>query len=328
MKSTTRIYISIRLVLIILLPILGIGCIMKGLRMEGKARRAVPLEQLTENMCAGKPYVSGYITSYVVNDRNEGISYHASKGRNPGGYAIYTVPVADGKYICIGVDVEDQDKLAALEKLSRGVSAHPETEGVYFEGEVIDAIIGYRGWYKEVAIFQGENWHNLIGTYQVRQLRFAVWKEWVIGGAILLVLAFLLYKSLGGKSGVVAYIPQEKPPKVKKMIYDYDSEIQAEKLRLQALEKRLLGLKKSSMRRVPVVLIGLAIMLFDHWMEDKLAGFLLLLAAAPGIVRYWRESSGSLAQKSMGLQGKENLYSQIENSKRRIAKLNEEADAE
>ena len=337
MKYTTRIYFSKRLILIILLPILAVGCFIKGICMEEKARKAVPLEQLTEEMCAGKPYVKGYITSYVVNNENEAVSYYMTRNHDRTRYAVYTVPIVGGKYILIGIG--DQDKLDALGKFPRGVAEHPETEGVYFEGEVCGGVIGYREWYKKVDIFQGENMQKLIPNYQVREMRFSVWKEWCYVGAILIGIAIVLYGSLGGKSGIVDYIPMDSKPvektaKAQRKIYDYDREIQAEQMCLQTLENRLLKLKKSSILRLPILLIGLAIITFELFLREysdgteSLANFrfgcLLVLVATPGIVRYWKESGGRLAQKYMRLRGQESLYSQIESSKRRIAELQQE----
>ena len=181
MKYTMRIYFSKRLVLIILLPILAVGCFIKGIRMEEKARKAVQLEQLTEEMCAGKPYVKGYITSYVVNNENEAVSCYTTESHDPTRYAVYTVPIAGGKYITIAIG--NQDKLDALGKFPRGVAEHPETEGVYFEGEVHSSVIGNRGWYKKVDIFQGENMQKLIGNYEVQEIKFSAWKRWCYKGS-------------------------------------------------------------------------------------------------------------------------------------------------
>ena len=314
-----HISISKREIFTAVILIVGFILLFKGIHSAYRYNHALNLETLNEHALKKGTYVIGDINFYVgqklygSNDFSGVSKTLISSGK---AYNFYTIPTGQNSYICIMVYSESL--LSQLQAFENG-----HGKAVYFEGIIVEPSTDLNyNWYTHV---EGFNTEDLIDSFVIKEAHFETNKYIIYIGVLLLVTAALLFFSAGGFKNFV----MEDAETTKFVynnyakIYSRDNELQAEKMQLETLERRLNSAKKNAMLCLILLLIGTYIVYSAYLLEGKLFGILLLLIAVKGIWNYFINSANTLAKSLVRRFTLKSISIQIEEHRQNIEKLQE-----
>ncbi len=314
-----HVFITKREILTSVIFIVGLLILFNGIHSTYKYNHALNLNTLKEYELKEGAYVIGNIDTYVGQKLygSNGFSGVSKSSIISGkAYNFYTIPVGQKSYICIMV--YSKSLLSQLEAFENG-----HGENIYFEGEVIEPLTDLNlNWYTQIDGFRTE---DLINSFVIRETNFGRNKHIIYVGALLLAMAALLFFSAGGiKNFVMAETADAKPVYNNyTKIYNRNNELQAEKMQLETLERRLNSAKRNAVLCLILLLIGIYIVYSAYLLEGKLFGILLLLIAIKGIWNYFINSANTLAKSLVKIFTLKSISIQIEEHKQNIEKLQE-----
>lgn len=181
---------------VVALVIFGLGILLLtgGVVSWLKLRAAFHIARFdTEDLRLGK-YVKGEITQYAVRETEtiNGMRFNGISGGYGYGigvfYDAYTIPAADGKYIC--VLIRDEELLAALSAYDRGVG-----EGAFFVGKVEKPKydVNYDFWEDSVTFESiDEAKEKICDKYVIRQIYPERIRYIIYAGISLLITAWII----------------------------------------------------------------------------------------------------------------------------------------
>ncbi|MDE6212494.1 MAG: hypothetical protein K2M70_03335 [Lachnospiraceae bacterium] len=179
------IYITKKLVIIILLLVIG-GCsTLYGILSLYRELRCVPIEELSMDNYQEGAYVAGTIDSLLTINAG-GVILGESVGLITMGptYHCYTIPMADSHYIRIMLP--DENTVDALEDLIEG-----EGEGVYVEGQIVKEMKERNmQWYERSEQLEDPE-EEILGDYVIKQISFSKRRNVLYFGIGLLVVMIL-----------------------------------------------------------------------------------------------------------------------------------------
>lgn len=302
-----------------ILLMIGLVLLFRGIHSYYKIHHALNLEDLNEQTLKDGDYVVGNIDTYIGqilygSNRFDGVSkILISSGK---AYNFYTLPTGQNSYICIMAYGE-----SLLSQLRAFENGHGDA--VYFEGIIVEPPIELNyNWYANVEGFKTE---DLIDSFVIKEAHFDGNKYVIYIGILLLVTATLLFFSAGGFKNFVMEDVENTGSVYKNYskIYNRDNELLAEKMQLEALERRLNSAKRSAVLCLILLLIGIYIVYSAYLLEGKLFGILLLLIAVRGIWNYFINSANTLAKSLVKRFTLKSISIQIEEHRQNIEKLQE-----
>lgn len=302
-----------------ILLMIGLVLLFRGIHSSYKIHHALNLAELNEQTLKDGDYVVGNIDTYIGqimygSNRFDGVSITLiTSGR---AYNFYTIPTGQNSYICIMAYGE-----SLLSQLKAFENGHGEK--VYFEGIIVEppTELNY-DWYANV---EGFDTDDLIDSFVIKETHFDGNKYVIYIGALLLVTAALMFFSAGGIKNFV----MEETENARSVyntyakIYNRDNELQAEKMQLETLERRLTSAKRNAVLCLVLLLIGIYIVYSAYLLEGKLFGVLLLLIAVRGIWNYFINSDNALAKSLVKRFTLKSISIQIDEHKKNIEKLEE-----
>lgn len=199
-------------ILNLLLFVFALFFIVKGISAYIESANAVNLSELELSECTEGQYVYGWIDSYLVSQNRlynsntyQAVSYEeVSFGGNR---EYYTIPIADNKYIRIGI--ADKQVLELLENFEQGKGS-----GIYIEGKIERSGHSLNYYWCEGAGFEQDKAEQMIHPqYAIIPISFEDQKEKLYFGIILMVLSVLLFWHMGGINEIVVKERIEVPRK-------------------------------------------------------------------------------------------------------------------
>ncbi len=316
-----HVFITKREILTSIIFIVGLIILFYGIHSTYKYNHALNLNTLKERELKEGAYVIGNINTYVGknlygSNAFSGVSITSViYGK---AYNFYTIPVGQKSYICIMVYSK-----SLLEQLEAFENGHGEN--IYFEGEVIEPLTDLNlNWYTQIEGFRTE---DLINSFVIREINFGRNKHIIYVGALLIIMAALLFFSAGGIKNLVTEETENAKPVYNNYskIYNKEYGLQAEQRQLETLERRLHSIKRDAILCLVTLLAGIYIVYSAYLLEVKVIGILLILISVKGIWNYFINSANtiamSLAKKftlnSLSIQIEEHKKN-IENSKEKI----------
>lgn len=308
-----HIFITKKEILTALLFLVGSLMFFHGIHQAYKCHHALDLNTLEAYDLKEGACVSGNIDTYVVkyfpeNNKYHGVgqSYLNLLGKS---YDFYTIPVGEKTYICIMAHSKALiDQLKAFEA-GRG-------EAICFEGEVIKPPIEINWkWYESIEGFHTE---DLIGSFVLKETNFRRSKDFIYIGVLFIAMAVLRFFSAGGiKSFMMEEIADEKPVyRNYAKIYSNDYELQATKMQLETLERRLRSVKRNAILCVPLLLTGCYI-----FRISLLLGILFIVSSIKGIWNGFINSANPMAKALARKCNLKSLSIEIEEHKRNIEEM-------
>ncbi|MCH5258705.1 MAG: hypothetical protein J1F18_03070 [Lachnospiraceae bacterium] len=302
-----------------ILLMIGFILLFRGIHASYKIHHALNLEDLNERTLKEGDYVAGNIDTYIGqivygSNNFSGVSQILiTSGR---AYNFYTVPTGQNSYICIMAYGE-----SLLSQLKAFENGHGEK--IYFEGIVVEPAtdINYN-WY---ALVEGFDTNDLIDSFVIKEAHFDGNIYVIYIGVLLLVTAALMFFSAGGLKNFVMEDVENTGSVYRNYakIYNKDNELQAEKMQLETLERRLNSAKRSAVLCLVLLLVGIYIVYSAYLLEGKLFGVLLILIAVRGIWNYFINSDNALAQSLVRRFSLKSISIQIDEHKQNIEKLEE-----
>lgn len=302
-----------------ILLIIGFILLFRGIHASYKIHHALNLEDLNERTLKEGDYVAGNIDTYIGqtvygSNKFSGVSQILiTSGR---AYNFYTVPTGQNSYICIMAYGE-----SLLSQLKAFENGHGEK--IYFEGIVVEPAtdINYN-WY---ALVEDFDTNDLIDSFVIKEAHFDGNIYVIYIGVLLLVTAALMFFSAGGLKNFVMEDVENTGSVYRNYakIYNKDNELQAEKMQLETLERRLNSAKRSAVLCLVLLLVGIYIVYSAYLLEGKLFGVLLILIAVRGIWNYFINSDNALAQSLVRRFSLKSISIQIDEHKQNIEKLEE-----
>lgn len=297
--------------------IIGLIFLFRGIQSAYRYNHAQNLETLDSRGLKKGTYVTGNVDSYIGqimygSNRFYGVSQtYITFGKS---YDFYTVPVGSNSYIILMISNESvRDRLNAFD--------NGHGDNVYFEGIVSEPITEPNyAWYEYV---DGFNTDELITSFVIKEANLKR-KNTTYLGFLLMVIASLIFFSSGGIKDVVIEEANSSKPVYNNYAksYNKDNELQAEKMQLQALEKRLLSMKRNCML-CPLIL-GLGIYMIYQF--HLILGTLLLFISIRNAWKYFINSSNSIAVSLAPKISVESLTLQIESHKKNIEELEKQEE--
>lgn len=302
-----------------ILLMIGLVLLFRGIHSYYKIHHALNLADLNKQTIKDGDYVVGNIDTYIGqilygSNRFDDVSKTLiTSGR---AYNFYTIPAGSNSYICIMAYSE-----SLLSQLKAFENGHGET--VYFEGIIVEppTELNYN-WYTNV---DGFDTKNLVDSFVIKEAHFDGNKYVIYIGVLLLVTAALMFFSAGGFQNFV----MEEAENTRSVyhnyakIYNRNNELQAEKMQLETLERRLRSAKRNAVLCLVLLLIGIYIIYSAYLLEGKLFGVLLLLIAVRGIWNYFINSDNALAKSLVKRFTLKSISIQIDEHKKNIEKLEE-----
>ena len=302
-----------------ILLMIGLVLLFRGIHSYYKIHHALNLEDLNEQTLKDGDYVVGNIDTYIGqilygSNRFDGVSKTLmSSGK---AYNFYTIPTGQNSYICIMAYGE-----SLLSQLRDFENGHGEK--IYFEGIIVEppTELNYN-WYANVEDFNTE---DLIDSFVIKETNFDGNKYVIYIGVLLLVTAALMFFSAGGLKNFVMEDAENTGSVYRNYakIYNRDNELQAEKMQLETLERRLNSAKRSAVLCIVLLLVGIYIVYSAYLLEGKLFGILLILIAVRGIWNYFINSDNALAKSLVRRFSLKSISIQIDEHKQNIEKLEE-----
>lgn len=314
-----HVFITKREILTSIIFIVGLIILFNGIHSTYKYNHALNLNTLEEYELKEGAYVIGNIDTYVGkklygSNNFSGVSITSViYGK---AYNFYTIPVGQKSYICIMVYSK-----SLLEQLEAFENGHGEN--IYFEGEVIEPLTDLNlNWYTQIEGFRTE---DLINSFVIRETNFGRNKHIIYTGALLLVMAALLFFSAGGIKNLVMKETEDVKPVYNNYtkIYNRDYGLQAEQRQLETLERRLHSIKRNAILCLVPLLLGIYIVYSAYLLEVKVFGILLILISIKGIWNYFINSANTMAMSLVKKFTLKSLSIQIEEHKKNIEKLEE-----
>lgn len=310
--------ISKREIFTAILLMIGLVLLFRGIHASYKIHHALNLEELNERTLKDGDYVSGNIDTYIGqimygSNKFSGVSQIlTTSGR---AYNVYTVPTGQNSYICI---------MAYGKSLLRQLQAFENGHGeaVHFEGIIEPATDINYNWY---ALVEGFDTDDLIDSFVIKEVHFDGNKYVIYIGVLLLVTAALMFFSAGGLKNFVMEDAENTGSVYRNYakIYNRDNELQAEKMQLETLERRLNSAKRSAVLCLVLLLVGIYIVYSAYLLEGKLFGILLILIAVKGIWNYFINSDNALAKSLVRRFSLKSISIQIDEHKQNLEKLEE-----
>ena len=294
--------------------ILGFILLFRGIHSAYRYNHALNLETLNERGLKEGTYVTGNINSYIGqimygSNKFNGVSMGwVTLGKT---YEFYTIPIEGGSYIALMIS--DASVIEKLNAFDNGYG-----EGVYFEGIIIEppTELNYP-WYEHVEDF---NMENLIDSVVIQEANLKG-KNTTYLGFLLIVIASLIFVSSGGIKNVV----MEEAENTKSVynnyakLYNRDNELQAEQMQLEALEKRLLSMKRTCILCPFILALGIYMIYQFH----LLIGIMLIVTSISNAWNYFINSANTLAKSLVRRFTLKSISIQIEEHRQNIEKLQE-----
>ena len=306
------ILISKREIFTAIILIIGFILLFQGIHSANRYNHAVNLETLNERELKEGTYVVGNINSYIGqimfgSNKLYGVSQEwFVLGKT---YEVYTIPIKGGSYIALMVfDDSIKDKLEAFD--------NGYGEGVYFEGIIIESPIAPSySWYEQV---EGFNMESLIDSFVIQEADLKG-KNTTYPGFLLIVSASFIFFSAGGFKNIVMKETDNSGAVYNNYANNMDNVLQAEKLQLQILEKRLLSMKRTCILSLFILAVGIYMIYQFH----LLAGIMLIIVSISNAWKYFINSSNVIAASLAPRIFVESLSIQIEEHKNNIKRLEE-----
>lgn len=314
-------------VLTLLLLILSLVYFARAGKAYYEYGRATPLAKLRFEDCAEGRFVYGHIDSYVVShvadDYYNGVSNSFILGAGAEIADLYTVPIADNKYIGFYV-VENAEK-ELLEKFNMG-----KGEGVYIEGKILkdsDAI-NY-AWVDDIEGFDLETIDEVIKPdYVIKQIDIGEEKKAIFPGISFLITAIVCYIGFGGVKNFIVQDTMENENAQRKtekfhreVRYNTQGELEHEKWKLEKLQKRVHDMKISG--SCCVVMLAFAIPLFWWGMLQLPIAVVVFYYCVKEMWSGFINSGHGLAKRVARLFNVETLQDEIAGCRYRMQRLNE-----
>lgn len=309
-----HISISKREIITAIIFIIGLILLFKGINSYYKINHALSLDSLDEYELKNGTYVTGDIDTYIGqimygSGKFSGVGQSlTTSGKN---YNFYTIPVGQKSYICIMA--YSKSLLGQLEAFENGYG-----ENAYFEGIIVETPTELNhAWYTHI---EGFDTGALIDSFVIKEVNFNRNKDLIYSGVILLTIAALMFFSSGGIKNFI----MEKADNTRPVYNNYakvsnkDYELQAEKMQLDTLERRLKSAKRNAVLCLALLLISIYIVYSAYLLESKLFGVLLLIISVRGIWNYFINSSNALAKFLVRKFTLKSLSIQIEEHKNNI----------
>lgn len=318
-----KIQINLKLIVIALLLLVGSYFMIVGASKLSKCEKAISFDELSKSDLKDGVYVCGYIDRYVVrtemiNDKvvNSAVSQTLIDYQGEGD--IYTLPIQGDYYIQLMARSDE-----AKEKLENMLE--DTTEKAYFEGIIVKRDIGVNdAWYGAVddKVYPGIN--NIISEYFIREVNKDDFWNNLRMGAILAVLAILLFIDGGGFEGLVEETEIKQEIKNVRNL-EYVSNKEEELLNRESILRHLIRRQKRIKKRKTSNIIMLVLGLVSFFVIPKLflIGIILVLFGGKGFLEWFMNSSNIYAIKFAKKIGYDSLYLMIEKYKREIKELEE-----
>ncbi|MDE6749830.1 MAG: hypothetical protein K2K21_12330 [Lachnospiraceae bacterium] len=309
--------ISKREIITAVILIIGLLLLIKGTHSNYQMNHALRLDNLDEHELKNGTYVTGDIDAYIGqimygSGKFSGVSQSLTASGKT--YNFYTIPVGQKSYICIMA--YSKSLLDQLEAFENGYG-----KNVYFEGIIVEPPTELNhAWYTHV---EGFDTGTLIDSFVIKEVNFNRNKDLIYCSIILLAIAALLFFSSGGIKNFI----MEETDNTRTVynnyakVYNKDHELQAEKMQLETLERRLKSAKRNAILCLALFFIGIYIVYSAYLLESKLFGILLMLISVRGIWIYFINSSNTLAKSLVKRFTSESLSIQIEEHKNNIKRL-------
>ena len=286
----------------------------RGIHSAYRYNHALDLETLDERELKKGTYVIGDINSYIGqimygSNRFYGVSQSwITLGKT---YNFYTIPIEGGSYIALMIS--DESVGSKLDAFDNG-----HGEGVYFEGVIIEPPTEPNyAWYDHV---DGFNTEALIDSFVIKGANLKG-KNTTYPGLLLIVIASLIFLSAGGIRNIVMEEADHTTPVHNNYakLYSMDNELQAEQMQLQALEKRLLSMRRTCILCPFIFALGIYMIYQFH----LLIGILLVFISIRNAWKYFINSSNAIAASLTPKISVKSLSLQIDEHKRNIEELEE-----
>ena len=318
-----KIQINLKLIVIALLLLVGACFMIVGASKLSKCEKAISFAELSKSDLKDGDYVCGYIERYVV--RTEMINDNVVKTAVSqtlidfqGEGDIYTLPIQGDNYIQLMARSSE-----AKEKLQNMLE--DTNEKTYFEGVIVKRDIGVNdAWYGAVddKVYPGIN--NIISEYFIREVNKDDFWNNLRMGAILAVLAILLFIDGGGFEGLVEETEIKQEIKNVRNL-EYVSNKEEELLNRESILRHLIRRQKRIKKRKTSNIFMLVLGLVSFFVIPKLflIGIILVMFGGKGFLEWFMNSSNIYAIKFAKKIGYDSLYLMIEKYKREIKELEE-----
>lgn len=323
MKMKKKIHINLKLIAIILLLITGSFFLINNAGDMTDCENAVSFEDLKESDIKDGTYVSGYIDKYVV--RTEMINDKPVKSAISQTVIdfqcdsdMYTIPFQDNKYI----------QLMARSKKAKNNLANmldEPSEKAYFEGIIVKRSIGINeAWYGAVDKRTYPGINNIISDYYIREVDKGAFWNGIRIGAILVLLAILMFVDGGGFEGLIE--ETEIKPDIKnvnnlKYLDNKDDELINRESVLRQLTRRQKRIKKKKPSSIVMLVLGVISIVVSS--KLVIISVTLILFGGKGFFEWFINSSNLHGIKLAKKIGYDSLYLMIEQCKRDIKELEE-----
>ncbi|MBQ2981463.1 MAG: hypothetical protein IJD58_04975 [Lachnospiraceae bacterium] len=318
-----KIHINWKVIAIIILFIWGMYCVVVGASRFSKCEKAVSFDELAYSDIEDGAYVCGYISNFVirremVNDTPVKSAVSQTLIDFKGESDIYTIPVKEEKYIQLMARNDNTKK--ELENMLEDTS-----DKAYFEGIIEKKNIEVNeAWYGAVdeRVYPGIN--NIISGYYIREIDKEDYWNNIRTGAILVLLAVLLFIDGGGFESLIdetVVQPKLSTYKTFEFVNDKDDELVNRENILRHLKRRQKRIKKKKTGSIIMLILGIvSIILLPKLI---LVGITLLLFGGKGCLEWFINSSNIYGIKLARKIGYDSLYLMIEQCKRDIKELEE-----
>lgn len=295
----------------LILAVIGLVLVVSGLKKYFLIEQSLPINELRFEQCKEGLYVEGEITEYagkklVENGRFLGESMTLMAGFKE--YRVYTVKILEDKYI--SVLISDKKLLKKLEEYEQGCG-----NGAYLEGKIVKSSTGLNYQWLQGA-FGTEDTEvikeKVSSVYEIHQVSFKQEKMLIAYGATLSIIALFIFMASGGVKNFVSYEKVENELEMPQEIkYNLANELEIRKRHLKKLEERQALMKKSVLRRIPFLMLGIMIVLQNYFWEVKLVGIAFLFVFLQAVWRAFINSDMCMARYICGIFGLESLQNQI-----------------
>lgn len=318
-----KIHINLKLIVIILLLIIGAYYLIKGSNDIADCDEAVSFEELKASDIKDGVYVCGYIEKFVIRTGMvNGIEVKDAVSQTvvefTGDRDIYTLPFENNKYIQLMARSKE-----AKENLNNMLD-HPN-EKAYFEGVIVKRNIGINwSWFSIVDKDDYPGINDIISEYYIREVdRNDFWND-IRLGAILAVIAVLLFVDSSGFSGLIE--KEEIKPEARNIrnlsdIDNKEDELIDKEYILRQLTRKQKRIKKKKPSSIVMMVLGVLCIIILP--KIFFIGIILLIFGGKGFFEWFINSSNINGIKLAKKLGVDSLYVMIEQCKRDIKELEE-----
>ena len=216
MKRKFTINVTKGYIITAIIFLLGVVVLILGLLSFLKGRNAISVSELYESQLKSGQYVKGVIREYMgyYEDPEDEETFHSSYGATSFGIGVfyweYTIKTADGKYITLMVNEEDNKLVKELNSYIGG-----KGNSAYFEGKVVKALPGDEmdeSWYQKALGIESKEEIDevVISDYFILQDSFEVDTKKISIGFLLIVVSIAYFFFSGGVKGLLVYWDEEE----------------------------------------------------------------------------------------------------------------------